>query len=198
MGTEVFWVAAAAVVAFAALVASIVTIGVGALIRKRNRPEPEWEVVIRYHSQTSDSLGLHVGGNFSGSITNVGDGSAFQLRLRAKSGAEIPMWWDKTRGASVRASMLTGDDVNFHLEVGLDDWVGEVLTLTWVEAPTRIGKTRSKIIDLTEGRTKPELEFHREDIRLGAMGVITREEWESDNKRKEADRAQALKERGDR
>lgn len=197
MDTEVFWAAVAAIGTVAALIATLVTIAVGAWLRNRNRPEPEWEVDIRYSSQTREWAD-RVGGTFFGSVTNVGDGSAFQLRLASKDGSVIPISWKTASFNRVRASMLTGDKIDFSLDVGLDDWVGEVVTLTWIEAPTRLGKMQTKTVDLTQGESQPAHEFTRDSPLYGKEGVITRQEWESDNTRRAAERAQAEKEKGGR
>lgn len=108
------------------------------------------------------------------------------------------MSWQTANFQRVRASMLTGDKVDFYINVGLDDWEGEIITLEWVEPPTRLGKVRTKTVDLTQGKTQPKHEFTRDTPLYGKEGVISREEWESDNARRAADDAEALKQRGGR
>lgn len=176
-GGEEPWTAVAAAAAVGGVVATVVTTALSAWIRSRNRPEPEWEVTKFVDVGTNDELGEHIGIRWGGSITNIGDGVAFQLRVATNEGAIANVNAKGERSKAVLPYMRTGDSADFSVKAGLDDWEGMELIISWVEPPTRLRKLRSYKIDLTADIGRPIPTFRKGDV-WGSGPEITRQEWE--------------------
>lgn len=139
-----FWGAVAAMAAVAALVGSLTTVIVNAISRHRNRPEPDWSIVLvgtatkppRDESKFSGAYSLR------GTLMNVGDGVAHNVRFVAAGQASILLSGDTYR-AKVIALIRQGDSVDIEISIRVGDWSKATFTLEWTDPPTRLKKRRS-------------------------------------------------------
>ena len=170
--SEWFWAAAAVAVAVAALIGSIATFVGGAIIRHVNRPEPEWDVV--FHTLGSGTHLVwdgYVGNSVSGRAVNIGDGTAFQVRLAEPDGKPVPLY-SNDRTIDVIPVVRTGDSFGFTVMTDLDVWAGADSILSWVDPPTRRGKGGRFAIRPYESHAEPDRKY-----RSLSGDVITEEEW---------------------
>lgn len=172
--SEWFWAAAAVAVAVAALIGSIATFIGGGIIRHVNRPEPEWDVVFHtLGSGTSVQWDGYVGNSVTGRAVNIGDGTAFQVRLIDPSGEKVTLN-SNNRLVDVVPVIRTGDSIAFTIITGLDHWVGADSVLSWVDPPTRRGKGgRFKVRPYLD-HDEPDREYRNMNNRGEA---IAEEEW---------------------
>ena len=112
LGSEVFWGAVAALVPLSVAVGSLVTLGVNAIVKHRNRPEAEWAVEMRGNAYVNDTYGRDNSIEVSGKISNVGDGDAFRIRLEGRN-CKAVLSYQETQGMSGHAYLPTGSVIGF-------------------------------------------------------------------------------------
>lgn len=172
--SEWFWAAAAVAVAVAALVGSVATFIGGAIIRRVNRPEPEWDVVFHtLGSGTQEHWDGYVGNSVTGRAVNIGDGTAFQVRLVDPSGEKVRLN-SNNRLSEVVPVVRTGDSIAFTIITGLDHWEGADSVLSWIDPPTRRGKGGQFKLRPYLDHAEPERAYR--NMNTGGE-VVTEEEW---------------------
>lgn len=140
-GSELFWVAMAAIVPFSVAVGSLLTLSVNAIMKHRSRPEAEWAVEMRGSASVNDPHGREDGIELQGKISNVGDGDAFRIRLEARS-CRAGLSYKETQGMSGHAYLPTGSVIGFWVSMDLGKWDTAEVDIVWTEPPTRLGKER--------------------------------------------------------
>lgn len=167
-----FWAAGAVAVAVAALIGSLATFVGGAISRYRNRPEPEWHVTF----QSPDS-GTHmiwdgyVGNSVYGKAVNIGDGTAFQVRMVDPTGEPVSLTSEKHR-VTVIPVVRTGGSFSFRIITNLGAWQGVDSVLSWVDPPTRRKKGGRFKVRPYKDHAEPD------HVYRGTLGnVLTEEEW---------------------
>lgn len=141
VGSELFWVAMAAIVPLSVAVGSVVTLSINAIVKHRNRPEVEWAVEMRGSASVRDRHGSEDGISVLGKISNVGDGDAFRIHLEARN-CTAALSFQETKGMSGHAYLPTGSVIGFKVDIDLDEWDTAEVDIVWTEPPTRLGKQR--------------------------------------------------------
>lgn len=168
--SEWFWAAAAVAVAVAALIGSVATFIGGAIIRRVNRPEPEWDIRFEKPQAVTD-LRRTVGNRVTGRITNIGDGTAFQVRISLPDGNPAKLSVGDGY-VEVVPALRTGDSMDFRIVTGLDVWDKADSVLSWIAPPTRRRRGGSQVM-------RPH-EFHAQPVPsywTTSGGRMSREEW---------------------
>lgn len=138
IGSEVFWAAAAALVALSVAIGSLITIGINAWAKHRERPEADWSVHMSGHAIPEDQgYGQEVGFHAYGRISNVGDGGAFQVGLQTKN-CRASLSVEDTQGMPTAAYAPPGSVLGFHVVIDLDQWESAEVTIAWTAPPTRL------------------------------------------------------------
>jgi hypothetical protein len=147
IGSEVFWTAAAALVALSVAIGSLVTIGITAWVKHRERPEADWAVHMSGHAVPEEqAYGIEAGFHSHGRISNVGDGGAFQVELQTKN-CRGSFSAEDTHGMPTAAYAPPGSVLGFHIVTDLDKWDSAEVSIVWTASPTRL-KQQAKA-DLT-------------------------------------------------
>lgn len=141
IGSEVFWAAAAVVVALSVAIGSLITVGINAWTKHRERPEADWAVDMNVYANLDDPYGGEAGIQVYAKISNVGDGGAFRVSLDAEN-CTARFASQETQGMSAHAYMPPGSVIPVAASMGLDAWDSAKLELVWTEPPTRLGKKR--------------------------------------------------------
>lgn len=141
IGSEVFWAAAAVVVALSVAIGSLITVGINAWAKRRERPEADWAVDLRAQAFLSDPYGHEDGIEVYGKLANVGDGGAFRVSLDAKD-CTARFSYEEAQGMSAHAYMPPGGVIAMTVSMKLEAWDSAELAIVWTEPPTRLGKQR--------------------------------------------------------
>ena len=169
--SEWFWAAGAVAVAVAALIGSLATFVGGAISRRRNRPEPEWDIRFDKPYAMTELRGF-VGNKVLGTITNIGDGTAFQARVSQPDGTPAQLSVDGNGGLEVAPVLRTGDSMLFVIATDLDVWDNADSILSWVDPPTRRRKGGSRKLSPHLHHPQPVVTYMSE-----LFDPISREKW---------------------
>jgi len=141
LGSELFWVAMAAMVPLSVAVGSLITLGVNAIAKHRSRPEADWAVDMMGSASLRDPYGAEDGFRVQGKLSNVGDGGAFRVHLQTDN-CKAGFSSKETQGMSTHSFMPPGAVIGVWIEMDLDAWDTAKIELVWTEPPTRLGKQR--------------------------------------------------------
>lgn len=141
LGSELFWVAVAALVPLSVAVGSLITLGVNAIAKHRSRPEADWAVDMVGSASLHDVYGGEDGIQVSGKVSNVGDGGAFRVHLQTRN-CTAGFSFKETQGMSTHSYMQPGSVIGVWVAMDLSAWDTAEVELVWTEPPTRLGKQR--------------------------------------------------------
>lgn len=138
----------------AALIGTVVTLGVNAWWRHRNRAQPDWHLTLsgEMHPSTDLRWGIRRGYTFRGSISNVGDGVAHRVSLKVVGANQINFADRKAQGG-IAPLMMLGSTETFSHALESANWDELEFLVEWTSPPTHLGKNchhRFKVKDFME------------------------------------------------
>lgn len=158
-----FWPAVTALVTLAALVGSGFSWAVATYFRWRTRPEPDW--MFNLHGQAfdgNDRSGETAGYAIRGTVTNVGDGTAYSVKmLEVKACSAGISSRPKTPG--VVPVMDKGDTESVSIRIPFGSWESAEVTLEWIAPPTRLKKRKELQVDFRSMMDAPGVQYTDED-----------------------------------
>ena len=144
----------------AAFIGTVVTLLVNAWWRYRNRAQPEWNLNLRAvgFPRGGSAHGDSEGYGLYGSLSNIGDGVAHGVKVRAEPKASFS-FSDKAGSGGVAPLMLPGSSESLGGSVPLGHWDDAILIIEWTVSPTHRKKRESLKVRLSEQLDRPGFEY---------------------------------------